>query len=232
MGYRLRKPLPFLTRQGIPSIKKERFLSTTGREMIFYNTFYYCIRRDVLSVLFSSLRTALISHQQKNNRELLEDFKRYNRLVIDSLMNMKPAGESPTFTYAHLEMPHFPYFFDSTGREYPSAEIFGSEMITSRDRFANYISYTNKKLLLVVDSLKAHHNNNAIILIQSDHGLNDIAGSWKTDAFRNYSAFYFPNQDYRLLYDSMSNVNTFRVLFNTYFGQRLPLLKDTSYYIK
>jgi hypothetical protein len=105
-------------------------------------------------------------------------------------------------------------------------------MITSRERFANYIGYTNKKLLQVVDSLKAHHNGKAIILIQSDHGLNDIAGSWKTDAFRNYGAFYFPNQDYRLLYDSMSNVNTFRVLFNTYFGQRLPLLKDTSYYIK
>ncbi len=230
-GYRLTN-LSVFDLEGMPSIKKERFLSTTGREMIFYNTFYYCIRRDVLPIFFPSLRTALITHQQKNNRELLENFKGYNRLVIDSLLKMKPSGESPTFTYAHLEMPHFPYFFDSTGNEYPSVEIFGSEMITNRERFANYIRYTNKKLLQVVDSLKAHHNGKAIILIQSDHGLNDIAGSWKTDAFRNYSAFYFPNQDYHLLYDSMSNVNTFRVLFNTYFGQRLPLLKDTSYYIK
>ena len=33
-----------------------------------------------------------------------------------------------------------------------------------------------------------------------------------------------------LLYPSISPVNTFRVVLNSYFGENLPLLEDKSYY--
>ena len=46
--------------------------------------------------------------------------------------------------------------------------------------------------------------------------------------FSNLNAFYFPNKDYSRLYDSISPVNTFRVVLNTYFNAQLPLLKDSS----
>ena len=45
----------------------------------------------------------------------------------------------------------------------------------------------------------------------------------------NLAAYYLPDSGAASLYPSMSSVNTFRVVFNTYFGTDLPLLPDTSY---
>lgn len=103
-------------------------------------------------------------------------------------------------------------------------------MLKDKTRFSNYIIYTDKQVIKLADSLL--RMKNAVIIFQSDHGVNEFEGSEKKDAFRNYSAFYFPDRDYHQLYQGMSNVNTFRVLFNKYFGQQLPLLSDSSIYIK
>ncbi|MEK7225221.1 MAG: hypothetical protein AAB221_06025, partial [Bacteroidota bacterium] len=73
---------------------------------------------------------------------------------------------------------------------------------------------------------------NDIIILQSDHSIADMDWSRKNDAFKNYSAFYFPDRDYRQLYPGMSNVNTFRIILNKYFGQQLPLLPDKSFYTR
>jgi hypothetical protein len=217
-----------------PSVKKERFLSTTGTEIIFYNTLYKCLRRDVIPALFPYLREEFILTQQQNNQVLLGGFKKYNEQMLDSLANLASRNDrlASSFVYAHLEMPHFPYFFDSSGHAYPEKVVFGPEMIRNKERFKNYIGYTNRRLGALADNLLSSTNGKAIIIIQSDHGLNDIPGSKKNDAFRNYTAIYFPDRDYRLLPDTMSNVNTFRIIFNKYFGQRLPLLPDSTIYNK
>jgi hypothetical protein len=44
------------------------------------------------------------------------------------------------------------------------------------------------------------------------------------------NAYYFPNEEYNLLYPSITPVNSFRVIFNTFFGTDLPLLEDKNYY--
>jgi hypothetical protein len=49
--------------------------------------------------------------------------------------------------------------------------------------------------------------------------------------FPNLNAIYFPDKNYKDLYSEMSPVNTFRVIFNNYFGQHLPLLKDSSVFV-
>ena len=103
---------------------------------------------------------------------------------------------------------------------------------SSKNRFKNYISYTNKELDELITGLQLKYDNKAIIILQSDHGLDDIPGSHWKDAFRNYTAYFFPDKDYTSLRDNLSNVNTFRILFNKYFGQQLPLLADSSIYNK
>ena len=219
---------------GIPAFEKEHFLSTTGMELIFHNTLYGCLNRDIVPSLFPVLRSRFIERTQRLNRQQREGFREYNRQVIDSLVQIdsNTTGQSPSFIYAHLMMPHFPYFYDSIGQAYPDEAVFGNEMITSKTRFKNYISYTNKKLDGIVRDLLEKNNRKAIIIIQSDHGLDDMPGSnWK-DAFRNYTAYFFPDGDYSSIRDNLSNVNTFRILFNKYFGQQLPLLADSSIYNK
>ena len=44
------------------------------------------------------------------------------------------------------------------------------------------------------------------------------------------NAYYLPGNGGNSLYPAISPVNTFRVVFNAYFGGRFPLLPDTSYY--
>jgi len=44
------------------------------------------------------------------------------------------------------------------------------------------------------------------------------------------NAYHLPGDGNSQLYDSISPVNTFRVIFNQYFGADLKLLEDRSYY--
>jgi hypothetical protein len=50
------------------------------------------------------------------------------------------------------------------------------------------------------------------------------------ERMRILNAYYFPGGRYEGLYDSISPVNSFRVVLSTYFGARLPLLPDRNYF--
>lgn len=211
-----------------PSLHKEKFLSATTSEMIFSFTFWNYFSKDILySWVINKKET------KKNSQRLhYNPLKKYAKQIVDSLVvgTMK-SFKQHQFVYAHLSFPHFPYFYDSSGRSYSDESLYTDSLITDRKKFAGYIKYSNQQLLQIVSSILKRTNGDAIILIQSDHGLSDLDVTRKNDAFRNYSAFYFPDKDYSKIYDSMSNVNTFRILLNKYFGQQFPLLKDSSVYV-
>ena len=44
------------------------------------------------------------------------------------------------------------------------------------------------------------------------------------------NAYFFPDGDYDDLYQEITPVNTFRVIFNQYLGTDLEILEDRSYY--
>ena len=50
-------------------------------------------------------------------------------------------------------------------------------------------------------------------------------------SFPNLNAYYLPDGGDTLLYDSISPVNTFRLILNYYFGQNFTFLDDISYVI-
>ena len=67
-----------------------------------------------------------------------------------------------------------------------------------------------------------------IIILQSDHGQRPhhpgivIGGNeWK----KILNAMYLPGMDADMLYDNIAPVNTFRLIFNYYFGTDYPLLE-------
>ena len=45
-----------------------------------------------------------------------------------------------------------------------------------------------------------------------------------------FNAYYLPNGGNELLYDTITPVNTFRVIFNFYFGMDYSMLSDDVYY--
>jgi hypothetical protein len=49
------------------------------------------------------------------------------------------------------------------------------------------------------------------------------------EGMRILNAIYMPRKNYDILYDSITPVNTFRVIFNSYFSQNYELLDDRNY---
>ena len=48
--------------------------------------------------------------------------------------------------------------------------------------------------------------------------------------FSTLNAIYFPDQNQDILYDGITPVNTFRIVFNEYFNASYPILDDRMYY--
>ena len=150
----------------------------------------------------------------------------FNDDIIDRTQKIAAQqSHTPKFVYTHLMMPHYPYYFDSKGNPLPVEKLTALKNANPQD-YLEYLQYSNKRLIQLVDHILASATNPPIIIILSDHGLQKM-GDRKND-FANLNAVCLPNKNYSLFYDSMTNVNQFRVIFNTYFNQHLPLLKDST----
>lgn len=140
--------------------------------------------------------------------------------------------QTPVFTYLHLLMPHKPFMFDSTGKVIDIYKtVKGNRKPGTDNLYLQYLVYTNRRIMKYLDELFAATQGKAVIIVMSDHGYRDansIPG--KFFGFRNFNAVYLPGRDYHLWYDSVSNVNQFPLLFNTLFGQQIPLKKDSCAY--
>lgn len=136
--------------------------------------------------------------------------------------------KNPRFIYAHFLLPHETFYFDSTGRRLPL-----SYTINARLNMADYtsqIKYTNSFILRpLINSILKYNNRPAIIILQGDHGYRNYSTEKTALEFENFNAIYFPGKDKSAIPDSFTNVNTFRLLLNMYFGKRMELLPDSSF---
>jgi phosphoglycerol transferase MdoB-like AlkP superfamily enzyme len=152
-----------------------------------------------------------------------------------SLTERESAVKSarPKFVYMHVYMPHPPYYFDSKGNLKDEATVFKESSELSLKAYLEYIPYTNSRIKEVISEIKKNTNGNAVIVFMGDHGFRYPTKELHPDQhFQNQNAIYFPDHDYHLLYDSISGVNQFRVVFNKLFKQNIPLLKDSAIFLQ
>jgi len=50
------------------------------------------------------------------------------------------------------------------------------------------------------------------------------------ERFAILNAYYLPGLERSVVYDSITPVNTFRIILREYFGQKLELLEDSSFF--
>jgi hypothetical protein len=143
-----------------------------------------------------------------------------------------------TFVFAHILVPHDPYVFSRDGRCLSPAEI---EKRTEQEGYVDQIRYANSLIKDFVSALLATDGPKPIIIIQSDEGpvptrYRHSERSWHdatADELRVkmgiLNAFYFPDGDYGDLDPQVTSVNTFRIVFDKYFGTTFKRLPDRSY---
>jgi hypothetical protein len=157
---------------------------------------------------------------------LQEDFRTGNKRLIDLTKNLlDDQKHAPKFVYTHLMMPHAPYLYDSVGQKSAmNSYATGSAEKQSLDGYLQYLVYTNSVVSELVGEIMQKTRGNSIVIVMSDHGLRVLPGGFNNN---NFTAVYLPSKSYDMLYDSLSNVNLFRIVFNTEFNQHLSLLKDS-----
>jgi hypothetical protein len=154
----------------------------------------------------------------------------------------------PKFVFAHILAPHPPFVFGPNGEavhpSYPYNEADGSQLLRigriSREEYKlGYISqlrYINRRVLEAVDAILQQSARPPIIILQGDHGSRmnlDWDSQEKTDLREPFSilnAYFVPPRVRRNLYDSITPVNSFRILLNSLFGAHYPPLPDRSFF--
>jgi len=165
---------------------------------------------------------------------ILDDFRQIHAKTalyqFEKLAQM-PKIKEPTYVFAHINLPHFPFVFDKDGN------ILTEEDENKRGLATNYteqVMYTNKKVMQLVEELLGRSETPPIIVLQADEAirLDDYPDAIsKMKNLKILNAYYLPDTDKSVLYSSISPVNSFRLIFNLYFGTNLPLLPDRSFWV-
>ncbi len=148
----------------------------------------------------------------------------------------------PTFAFFHLLMPHNPYVFDHRGREIaqiPATLQFKMKTGGWRDKpaYVEQLRYVNQRILAVVDDLLARPGPRPIIILQADHGSASTAYypvrremPLPSERLAILNAILVPEPVRARLVDTITPVNTLRLILAELFGEPLPPLPDRSFY--
>ena len=163
---------------------------------------------------------------------------------FEELPKINGYFEERVFVWSHITLPHFPLIFGPNGEPItPGTSLltmnhpeYTDDSWDVKQQFVQQIQFTNKKSIEFIDKI-LENEKRSIIIIQSDHGsafginLQDPTDDDVFQRLSNFNAIYFPDEKYReiLTYDR-TNVNTFRIVFNTYFGSDYEMLEDKTYW--
>jgi len=149
-----------------------------------------------------------------------ERYRQRTRLVLENFDDL-PTIPGPKFVFIHLVIPHAPNAFDENGN--PVAPDRGN----GRAGYVSQVKFINKSILPGLKALIERSATPPVIILQGDHG--PIVPENHSAEMKILNAYYLPRGS-EALYPSISPVNSFRVVFNTYFGSDFPLLDDISYF--
>jgi len=152
--------------------------------------------------------------------------------------------KEPIFVFAHIVSPHSPYLFGANGEPVPRAKlkIRGSPWNPweQKENYLNQLIFISKKVEMLIDEILSRSEVPPIIILQADHGpastFTDSIGEKRPtknmlrERTTIFNAYYLPPDGNKLLYNSITPVNTFRLVFDFYFHANYGLLGDQSYY--
>ena len=178
----------------------------------------------------------------------LFDLRRKNlNAAFAALESLSTRALKPRFTIVHILAPHPPFVFGPHGESLPRKCSYGfwdgSDFLSHvspakdyRDGYTGQAEYIANRTLAALDVLLAGPGEKPIIFVQGDHGSklrldqNSLAKTDINECFPNLSAFLVPDSIRTHLYNGITPVNSFRILFNELFDAKLDMKQDRSWY--
>jgi hypothetical protein len=180
---------------------------------------------EMMLVRTSALRAALdmpkwvpgLNEKVLQEAEFHEHY-RQTFYILDELKRL-PEMEGPKFIFAHILVPHPPYIFTPEG----------AFEWRARNGYVSNVKFIDSHILPVFQAIIAKSRIPPVILVMGDHG---PSGPSVTPEMRMsiLNAYYINAAAKKDLYPQITPVNSFRVIFNHYFGTQYPLLEDKSYH--
>jgi hypothetical protein len=155
-----------------------------------------------------------------------------------------PKKPGPKVVFTHIISPHPPFVFDANGNpiEPPwgyfigDGEDYQGTLEEYRKGYTGQMQFVNRNMEHVIDAILDGSSEPPVIIIQGDHGpgsLLDWTSPDKTCLWERTSilnAYYLPAGGAEHLFPSITPVNSFRVVLDTFFGANLELLPDHTYF--
>ena len=209
----------------------------------YVNEFELLLLRTTILRPYIDLKTREIGETSRLDSYLYQNHRQRIHSTFQLLEEI-PTWDGDYFVFAHIISPHPPFIFGPDGQVLTPPWEFtihdGSDFPGTREDYITgysaQIRYINKLVLILITQLISDSENPPIIIIQGDHGpraFMDWESVDQTDVQESMSilnAYFVPDQIGIDFYESISPVNSFRVLFNQYFDADYTLLEDHSYY--
>lgn len=174
--------------------------------------------------------------------DILDPYKMQQRLVLrkfDELTEV-PEVDGPKFVFAHILLPHQPFLFGPQGEMLTQEQV---EARTETENYSNQLLFVNRQVKRLIDEILSKSDRPPVIVLQSDEGpvaglkefkervpLGQMTEETLKAHMRIFSAYCLPGVNYQdTLYPSVTPVNSFRIIFDHYFGTDYGLLEDSSY---
>jgi len=155
--------------------------------------------------------------------------------IFEELPNLRERTDQPIFVFAHIYLPHPPYIFGANGESVGPESLSFTAGWADRDAYTDQLQFANKKIKDVLDEMLSDEYS-PIIIIQSDHGPKADIDYENPDSvmvkrlFGIFNSYHLPNGGNNEIYETITPVNSFRVVFNYYFDENFELLDDKAYY--
>jgi hypothetical protein len=183
-------------------------------ETLFLNTTVY--------LAYTDYKITHTTQEDVNWEEYDESAEYHYRVRTNAIRNLEniQTVAGPKFVVLHLPVPHGPFVFNPDG-------TFAGNAVPEVPGYVNQLKFINQKMISIFSKIIAESDIPPVIILESDHGIDPKNPDYR---MKNLMAYFGPQDMMAKLYPTITPVNSFRVMFDSLFGENLPLLPDYSFY--
>jgi hypothetical protein len=206
-------------------ISVEPLFKEFANKAMYLETLWGRISRDI----FWNITVRLPGYSKLRPAD--KDFINRNKINYTNFLHeLNKEGDKPKLVFGHVAIPPRPAYVNRNGQ--PRMVSDDDFIDKNHDKlYVEQVLYVNTWIdSLAKAATTIKRTRPLVLIIEGDHG--NRYAEWgrpiREKQFMNLNAYYFSDKDYSMLYDSISPVNSFRVVLNKYFQTGLPLLKDST----